>query len=281
LALDKTLHEVFVEGESDRRLLAWAISNGALDLSANLKRIDAIEVPSATLVQLGLENNNRGRVIAVVLDLLTHGLSDRGTGVVDQDFDWAKGSSLLLDSVLRYDYAGLELYTATPRVLHKFCTLHLGRELPPATLPSLQSVLTHLYLMRAANVVLGWNMRWVSYQKLLHMSGHQICLNRQELVSRYLQANGRHNERSDFDAALTTLSGRLPSEPRLAMRGHDLVDVLFWYCGQVRSGAFATKEGMERTLMSSLEVVDISSEPFFGALRRRCRPDSSFDGAPT
>jgi len=62
--LNPSFCDVYVEGDSDRGILESFFEDLG-NLEVVVYDIDTVEIPSAVLRELGLENNNRGRVIAL------------------------------------------------------------------------------------------------------------------------------------------------------------------------------------------------------------------------
>jgi hypothetical protein len=71
-------------------------------------------------------------------------------------------------------------------------------------------------------------MEWLPVQRHLKANADEIRFDTKEYVSRLLLKNGRSRDAKDFSRILAKRRSDLTGDPRDAIRGHDLTEVLSW-----------------------------------------------------
>lgn len=149
------LREVIVEGNRDKYFFEWFLGeNGLPDVP--VLEVSTIEVPTALVTTRGLEDGNRGRVIALAEVLAADGpASEKVTCIVDADFDWLLGLHNDCPALLSTDFACVEAYAFNANTIGKVIRLVLGGfgKNPSTVLEQLAGPLQDLFLLRAANHV--------------------------------------------------------------------------------------------------------------------------------
>ncbi|BAZ11187.1 hypothetical protein NIES4071_30130 [Calothrix sp. NIES-4071] len=70
--------------------------------------IDTVDIPTQKLFELGFNDSNRSRVIALALEIQKQfGKLPHFTCVADKDFDWLFGNDYTCDFLLFSDYTSL------------------------------------------------------------------------------------------------------------------------------------------------------------------------------
>jgi len=107
---DPDFADIYVEGVTDRGLLGWYfVEIGRPDITAY--EIQTVAIPVALIRKYGLENNNRGRVIALgrfLREQLGPGIG--AIGVIDGDLDYALREPEPSPFILRSDFTSMEMY---------------------------------------------------------------------------------------------------------------------------------------------------------------------------
>jgi len=81
--LEPTLSKtIYVEGSSDKSLIEWFLKKSNIKDIA-IFEIQMVEIDAKKLLEKGLENNNRDRIILLSL-LVNKGI----IGIIDSDFDF-------------------------------------------------------------------------------------------------------------------------------------------------------------------------------------------------
>src|SRR5436309_32108 len=114
--LNPDLSDVFTEGPSDRGLIRWFLDDLELR-SVVVYDISVVDLPPDQLVELGQENNNRGRVIALAL-LCAMLTQSQLACVIDIDLDLLLGRNVPnTPLLLTTDYSCMEMYACNTKVL--------------------------------------------------------------------------------------------------------------------------------------------------------------------
>jgi hypothetical protein len=269
--LEPTLRDIFVEGSSDRLLAEWFLQENNAR-AATVKEVDFIEIPANLVAAAGLENNNRGRLVALARELErelgTEGVSV--TCLVDSDFDRVLAYANECTLVLRTDFTSVEMYFYEPRCIHKFLQLvvHGFPKSAVRVLAELQEVLQDLFLIRIASHMLGWGLGLTQFEKLCTLTDAGIDFDRAEYTRRVLVANQRAAQLEQFTFQIEACRQLLTPDRRNQMHGHDFVALLAWY---VRSHGKrrVSREIIERSLPACTESAWLSDHEMFKELLRR------------
>ncbi len=276
----RTLHElepnqssVITEGPFDQSLIRWYLSAAGLE-TVPVYEVDSFDVPSVIVTARGLENSNRGRVIAVAAEC-----ADLATAqvvcIVDRDFDAILKLATDQKLLVVTDYSCIEMYAFNEQALNKCVLLHRARIPGPAAtvLRVLTPMLHALFLFRAANYALSWNMESVSWLKSASFERDAIAFDEADYLKRYLQKNGRAGYAAVLIDKLSELRGRLQAvgEARLFINGHDFVGVLGWYLRHYKSSWKLQESPLRDALISCTEYAGLRGEPMFASLEDRLR----------
>jgi len=94
--LEPSLHDVYVEGLTDKCIIQWFLEESNLDTeNVAVYEIDTIDIPTDRLFELGLNDNNRSRVIFLAFELQSRfeGSLPTVICIADKDFDSLIASS--------------------------------------------------------------------------------------------------------------------------------------------------------------------------------------------
>ena len=229
---DYDTRDLYVEGETDKSIYdRYLRESGRRDVT--VFDIGSIDVPQEVVSSFGLRGGNRDRVTALSLildDEFPTGLPHVRC-VVDSDFDFILPTRSTPRHLLHTDYTSVELYAygkgPIGEILMRRCDMDES-EIQP-TYDSMTKVLSELFLIRATNQLLSWDMRSVSFTNCCDVSGTLVVFNREEFVLRYLNANSKYNMRAEFDSAYNQLSLVNLNDARQGIRGRDYTALLGWY----------------------------------------------------
>src|SRR5215471_9651273 len=152
--LEPTLNDLYVEGAADAAVLNWFLSeNGAADVG--VYPISTVLVPAETIANLGLPNNNKGRVIALAsaLSPYINNRTGQATCIADRDLDIILERTYDERLLLLTDYTCVEMYLYNTAIMAKFLRLNLPTFPKTAgyVIQELTPVLQDLFLARLAN----------------------------------------------------------------------------------------------------------------------------------
>jgi hypothetical protein len=272
---DPDFADVYVEGVTDRGLLGWYfVEIGRPDITAY--EIETVHVPTSLVRELGVENNNRVRVIALTEFLQQQlGPGIEAMGVIDGDLDYALRQPEPSQFVLRTDFTSMEMYFFSGKAIRKF----VGTCCPtlPATADDLIREMTpalkKLFLARLANRLLGWNLQRVALTRSCQFAKDPFRLEFDwaDYVTRYLNKNGRMGYREAFERVLTEQERKCASLPlRRRIHGHDFVDLLASCCSHLRPRAgLSSADLLGAMLRSGASAPQLKSQRLFRELVKR------------
>jgi hypothetical protein len=218
--------------------------------------------------QLDLENNNRGRIIA-----LAHIFEDRlGSHapqvacIADRDFDTILEKEYHCKQLLFTDYTCIEMYAFNEATLEKLLEILSGKR-PKSTIVLLQkfaSALQELFLIRLASLLLKWNLTHVTWHKCCSIDEQDIQLDSGEYIKRYLNANARSGEIRTFHDAIGEFRKKLLTDARHQINGHDFVTLLWLYLNKISGKHNLNGEAtLAQILLLSIDLNELSKETLF------------------
>ena len=269
--LEPDLRDLYVEGPQDKGLLEWYLNQlGHSDIT--VIEINHVAIERELLNHHGLPGGNKNRLIALALEL------DKSFGntiptvrcVVDADFDFILSPTSSAYHLLRTDYTSLDLYSFNETSLTKVIAvgLNIQGQNSELILCNLSPVLKDLFIIRAANTVLGWSMRWIRFTRHCRLGGDEIHFDRAQFVTNYLVNNGKGGRRDEFESECNRLTSAVPQDDRQCIRGDDFVELLGWYLHERFhwSGYQSGRRSTLPFLRTALETEQLSTERLFSTL---------------
>jgi hypothetical protein len=176
--LEPSLRDVYVEGDSDWRLIRWFLDRkGRTDIQ--VYKIGSVELSDELFRESGLNpKSNRDAVV-----LLATRLSEcfgsqhlRVRCVADADFDRHVNQCRENGFLLYTDYTSMEMYLFKESCIAKFIEFVAGGfRVPMGTfMKNMSSVLRELYIVRLCNEILKWGMQCVDLKKYTEWDGHSV-----------------------------------------------------------------------------------------------------------
>jgi hypothetical protein len=278
--LEPELRDIYVEGSNDQSFVEWFLGvQGSKDVV--VKDVGCVHIPVTMVLERGLEDNQRGRVIT-----LAHYLEDKfGSDflivicIADADFDHIRSLTHSTKILLLTDYTSLELYFFNVHSLTKLLKLAVPGfpKTPDRVIQEIRPTLEDLFVVRMANSSLGWGLREVSSEKSCQVRATGVEFDFEGYIARYLQANNRSAEKGEFVEAITESRGQLTTEPRIQIHGHDFVRFLAWYIRQHKGFKSVRDDVVERALFASAESSQLMSERLFQSLLKWLQASNSSD----
>jgi hypothetical protein len=280
--LEPSLHDVYVEGLTDKSIIQWFLDKSNLDTkNCAVYEIDTVDIPTDQLLALGLNDSNRSRVIFLAFQLqsLSEGSLPPAICIADKDFDNLIASSHIESELLLFtDYTSIEMYLFDSNIIEKFLKLALRKDDLEAVniLKNISPILQEMFLLRAANQSLSYGMQWSSgalkdcFTKI--RKGGQIESNLNDFVDKYLNKNNRKSGKSAFLDKVKELRNKNISEIRNKIRGHDFIDIFCWYIEPYlpkNKKGFSEPEIVLGNLLCCLDVDYLMQEKLFQELTRR------------
>ena len=283
--LEPSLHDVYVEGLTDKSIIQWFLDESNLDTkNCTVYEIDTVDIPTDQLFALGLNDSNRSRVIFLAFQLqrlfettsLPHVVC-----IADRDFDDLIGSSSIESELLLFtDYTSIEMYLFDYNIIEKFLRLALRKDDLEAVniINNISPILVEMFLLRAANQSLSYGMEWLAPGTLKdcfnkkRRKGAPLEFDSNDFVEKYLNKNNRTSEKSAFLEKVNELRNKNISEIRNKIRGHDFIQIFCWYIEPYlpnNKKGFSDPEIVLGTLLCCLDVDYLMQEKLFQELTRR------------
>lgn len=268
---EPTLHDVFVEGSVDSRVISIFVESS--QLAAVVKRIDLIEVDDSLLSDLGLPSGNRSRVIALMKELARLLGEDQGsaTGVIDRDFDQILEQDSSSRSLRYTDFTDMEMYFYDIRLIKRvFLGLGASVQVADQFWSDFYSIGRILFSLRFALAQIGNGLPWISATRSCRTEGNSnsIVLDRAGHGRKLAQ----HSEEvwKEVDAAARAVLHVFPEDRRACCNGHDFIEIAWWYlCATRNKGGIAKSEGLLGAFVASVSPDDLDGYELFRALRSR------------
>ncbi len=246
---------IFIEGSTDKALIKWFLKQ-AKYTNLSILSIDAVEVPKSEVLALGLEDNNRNRIITI-----TTLIDDNIIGIIDSDFDFIQEIKYpQSDNLCQTDYANMEMYLYNEETLEKiFLVYHDSKNAEEFF--KLSYILIELFLITYAKKNIKNELPSIDFVKELTLKVKTISFDLDKYLDKYL----KHNKGliAEFKSFIDDIKTRLPKEEREIMDGHDFVALLQFYL-EVKHPK--EKEVFSKSLYSSLEYNTLKDIDMFKKL---------------
>lgn len=273
--LHPELQDIYVEGETDRDLVTWALTELGLR-DSRVYPASIIDVDPALLAKYNLTHGARSQIIVLAKELEDNIPADaRAIGIVDRDYDAILGRKIESPFFRTTDYGSIELYTFEETTLGKFLSLVLGAPSvdPRTTLSNLTDPLKELALIKAARQVLALVCPLVDFRKYLRIDDDRVLFDRGRFIRNSLIAAALGKRETSLLAKIEELRPRLPADPRQYINGHDFIDILTWYFGKKKLfRGRGDGDYVFRSLLGCVEHRTLIEEPLFKALLTRLQP---------
>jgi hypothetical protein len=244
-------------------------------IDASVYDIDMIEIPTQLCVDLGVENNNRGRVLALAQSLDTMSafdLENRVICIVDSDLDFVVPPRGLLPKLaLQTDYTSLPLYALNPSAMSRLFRLVFRANVDgEAVVRAIAEPLRGVFACRVVSRELGLEWSLIPFERFCALRSGEIRFDLDTYLERMLTKNGLTRRRQEVVAAVRARLADLPGEIRRCCNSHDFVKALHWYASKQR-GSRLDEWLFERSLWLCIDQVNVLSEPMFVEMTRRLR----------
>lgn len=272
-ALEPTVRDVFVEGQSDRDLMIWYLreSNFA---AAKVYNIDLIDVPREFVQKHGYSSGNRQRVITLAMELAEHlGAIRQATCIIDADLDRLLAVEASCPILFRTDYANMDAYLFCKSVLEKFFTLGLGlMEVDiDEIIDNYIDILRELFIIRCAAYLLARGISWVDVEKSFSVENGMVSLNRGNLIQRLLHNSRAWDYKDEIERQVEVIRQRVGDEPRHIVHGHDFLALLSWHFrAEAGKRGLKDKRGIRTALVTCISLDEIRVETLFRVCSDRC-----------
>ncbi|WP_445289436.1 hypothetical protein [Variovorax atrisoli] len=256
------VRDIYVEGEYDVAVLGWYLSTKKHDVGVYPVSTVKIENPQNT-------NGNKGRVIALMsfLDNEIPPTADGVRGIIDRDISTIANTLDQNRLIWPTDFASMDCYCWSPRILEKIFSLLFRRELNQKIIEGISTALQESFLARAAKHIVASEVKWITFTRCCTFESGQIKFDQEEHATRMYQSAGRMDVLNAARAWVVDARNQLAGDGRLYMHGHDLVEILSWIGLKMKvDKTICAEENLHRTLATCLEIEEISGYPLFQLL---------------
>jgi hypothetical protein len=273
--LEPTIKDVFVEGRADVSVVSRFLRLENLR-DVCVYEIASVEIPPEPLLNAGLHDGKRGRVIFLAWELqkTLSASSSSVTCVADRDYDTVLDRNYQSPFLLFMDHCCMEMYCFDSDVLHSLLTA-LAPSLSPDSariLRKLAPLLQRLFALRATNIALGLGLKWLdSFEKSCTTVGDSIEFDEDDFITRYLGKNAQLKAKPQFVQKLSEISLKMDGDSRMFIRGHDLSLVLAWYLREhcSKTSPFFQPQVLEKFLLAMIDHAQLHNSQFFRTLLAR------------
>jgi hypothetical protein len=264
--LEPELRDVFVEGESDRRLLDWFFERAGLT-AARTYTINLVRIPSAVLEELTDGNGgNRGRVIALAL-IFGRELANDCTSpfcLIDKDFGDVDCSSHETRYLHTTDFATVEGYAIGKTKFDKLFQLYFGRERNLDHIDRILDILTQVFAIRHAKIRLGPKVPLIDFVRCYSFVNDNVSFDRDDYIVRLIGSAHGEFDKDQLDATIQELVPTENFDIRDRVNGHDLVSALSWYAREIGiDHLIANEKPVGRAIALEIEFDDLRSYRLF------------------
>ncbi len=262
------LRDVVVEGRIDASVIRWYLRECGANNAKVYAIDDRVEVDSASVVGVGGEVGARGRILALADEAARWTLTQENlTCVIDSDRD-CLASRVEFPHLLSTDFGSMGVYAFQPRPLQQFIDIVAsGFDRAEDVMADLMPTLNETFLVRTALHDVGKVPLTSTFVNCCNIRKRPITLDTDELVRRSLAVVSEGRLQGEVMARVDRYRKHLPSEPLLAVRGHDIAPLLIKRLGLKND--LARIESVERSLRTCLTTTDLDKSRLFSQLRER------------
>jgi hypothetical protein len=272
---EPSILDVFVEGRSDAALLKKFINTQQLK-DVVVYEISTVEISASALADAGQPDAVRGRVIYLALEFEKSlpSTSNAVSCVADRDYDLVLERAYASPFLFFVDYCSVEMYAFDASVMDNILAAiapTIGKS-GAQVLKELEPMLRRLFLIRAANIALGFNMKWLrTIEDSCALRRGMVQFDEKDFIERYLGKNARLADIERFTKKVAELETRAAGDARLFIRGHDFAQLLSWYLKEhsSKTSPLYKLEVVEQLMLAHLETSVLAKHKFFVDLTRR------------
>ncbi len=252
------IRDLFVEGDADKCLYEWYLLRRC-ENTVTVWAVDKIEVPHDLMSLYGLDIGNKGRAVAIALELdklLPVGSPSRAcvTVLVDSDGNNLIAPTIQLDILIWTSRSSVELVVIEQNAIDRFLRIIVHADLNAhRVIECLLPTLMMLWSIKTANYLTGRKMSWISFEKMCSLEGDNIIFDKSEFIRRY--ANHDKTVAAEIETVSQSLRGKV-KDALTAINWHHFVDLFRWYLLQFLSnnGVLKDRLSFERALLGSVEI---------------------------
>ena len=267
------LQDVYVEGLHDKFFFEHFLIESGLP-NVGVYEIATVEVATSEVIKRGLEDGERGRVVALACLLEDQVELNEVVCIADADFDHFKKVAHDCALLLLSDYSSLELYAFNDRALSKLFRL-VARGFPKRpddVLLKIQGPLQSAFLIRMANQDLGIGGEVPDLHRFCAYDAKkdQVAFRENDYIVTMTQ------KREKGSAARVTKfvqeqRVRLIGDARKQIHGYDFCEFLGWFIRQHAGFTAIHPTTIPKYMTAIIECPWLAGESLFDELLKRLK----------
>jgi hypothetical protein len=274
--LEPELADIYVEGINDKCLINRFFINKKF--SINIVEINDIDFSDLYDTKPYLKSDCKKKIIELSdqLELNFEDTLKKITCIVDRDFD-AYLNLLIVNSYLRYtDFSSIELYFFNHVSLNIFFD-NILHGFPIASyqiIDQFESVLSTIFDFKLSLLQLfgiEYEVNDFNFNKLILINKvtGEISFDCPEYINRFLNSRGLANQKDIIVDRFTNISTQHTDSFIYRIRGHDLVNLLFYYINKIKNHIRLSSETFERVIILCIDLDTVFDMNLFVALRNK------------
>lgn len=268
-ALEKSLKDIYVEGNSDKSFIENFLKNK--NCSRKVVTVDIVDFSELQLDYFeGLDINSNRNKLLILSKFLNQNLPSTNVRcIVDKDFDeYIK--SISNRQLLRTDFSCMESYLFCEDVIEKFLKIGIGN-FPFETsviLTQLAKVLKPLFCVRLLRLLNFSSTKLVNIASnlLIDKKNGQIGFDGVDYLEKFINKNNLSKERKRIIKSYEELFQKLNLEIRHHLNGHDFLEIFFIYVNKIKNTPNYKENNFCKALYLSVETPMIENHPLFKSI---------------
>lgn len=256
--VEPTLRDVYVEGDFDKRALnSWCEKN-AEKLIVSYE-IDSVDIPFEILEKYGLTEGRKQRVIALAKEL-EELQCDNYKCLVDKDLDHWFDAIEDIPQLVWTDYSSLEMYFFSESLIKTILVDISNSKINDwsAFYDSFLLVLKQLYSIKLTDRAMGINGNWCDIRKSLSSPKGTLIFDSIGYINKNLISFGIKSRSDEFISAFTEWFEKLDCDPRLCIRGHDFVELMYSAVKEYKGMKnFQDAEALQCMLLAFIDDIEL------------------------
>lgn len=226
--LEPSLDDLYVEGSFDKEIIT-RLNDKAKESKRVVYSIDTVEIPPDLIRCYDLTTGNKQRVIVLARELATISKSNH-ICFVDRDLDHWFGELESINRLKWSKHTSIELYFLNEDFLKDILITTAKCKIANWEMfySSFIETLRLAYCLRLADRALELGIKWVELKKSLSLNNGVIIFDIESYIRKLPSSNSHLKDIEIFIKEVTDWKKTVNGDPRLHIRGHDLIYLVSW-----------------------------------------------------
>lgn len=269
--LEEDMIDLYVEGPTDKFIIENYLSYKRKEKS--IIEIDDIDLSPLIDKYQDLDfYSNKDKLIALSRILSENGLSTKVKCVVDRDFDGILNEIEQNDNLLYTEYSCLESYFYCREHIDKLLKFGMNNSTLETdfVIEQIGNVLCGIFKVRMINKHFGFNATKPKIENNIPVNKKTgICgFDFTKYLNIFINSNNLRDRQHEIAQFVQEVEGRLASDVRNQLNGHDFIEVLFNYINKTKNTVNFRFENFERTFYLSVQPNHLDRYELFETLTK-------------